>query len=121
MIPSIVALNRAVGAAVGARAQRDAELLRPDLCFLGTCGADAAAGLTAIHFEDAEFKRLIASRSRRLIVAITNDKLGTAAAHAIVGIDDKATLVFEADAPVEHRAAFEAKGAKILTAGGAER
>lgn len=114
-------LNRAVGAAVGARAQRDAELLRPDLCFLGTCGADAAAGLTAIHFEDAEFKRLIASRSRRLIVAITNDKLGTAAAHAIVGIDDKATLVFEADAPVEHRAAFEAKGAKILTAGGAER
>lgn len=114
-------LNRAVGAAVGARAQRDAELLRPDLCFLGTCGADAVAGLTAIHFEDAEFKRLVALRSARLVVAITNDKLGTAAAHLIVGIGEKPTLVLEADAPDEHRAAFEAAGAAILMAAGPER
>ncbi|MCK3778377.1 DeoR/GlpR family DNA-binding transcription regulator [Ensifer sesbaniae] len=111
-------LNRAVGAAVSARAQRDAELLRPDLCFLGTCGADAAAGLTAIHFEDAEFKRLIASRSRRLVVAITSDKLGTAAAHGIVDIDDRVALVLEGDAPAEHRAAFEAMGADVRMAGG---
>jgi len=111
-------LNRAVGAAVSARAQRDAELLRPDLCFLGTCGADAAAGLTAIHFEDAEFKRLVASRSRRLVVAITSDKLGTAAAHGIVDIDDRVALVLEADAPAQHRAAFEATGADVMMAGG---
>jgi len=114
-------LNRAVGAAISARAQRDAELLRPDLCFLGTCGADAEAGLTAIYLEDAEFKRLVALRSRRLVVAITSDKLGTAAAHGIVDIDDKATLLLEADAPAEHRAAFEAAGADILIAGGVEQ
>ncbi|KSV60919.1 MULTISPECIES: DeoR/GlpR family DNA-binding transcription regulator [unclassified Ensifer] len=113
-------LNRAVGAAISARAQRDVERLRPDLCFLGTCGADAAAGLTAIYFEDAEFKRLIALRSRRLVVAVTSDKLGTAAAHGVVDINDKVTLLLEADASAEHRAAFEAAGAEILIAGETE-
>ncbi|OCP37844.1 DeoR/GlpR family DNA-binding transcription regulator [Ensifer sp. LC163] len=114
-------LNRAVGAAVGARAQRDIEQLRPDLCILGTCGADVDAGLTAIYFEDAEFKRLIASRSRALLVAVTNDKLGTAASHAIVGIDEVTTLVLEADAPAHHVAAFEASGTTVVMAGGSER
>ncbi|AUX78233.1 MULTISPECIES: DeoR/GlpR family DNA-binding transcription regulator [Sinorhizobium] len=110
-------LDRAVGAAVGARAQRDAALLRPDLCLLGTCGADAEAGLTAFHFEDAEFKRLIASRSRSVLAAITTDKLGTAAPHAVVGIDAGSTLILEADAPEAEIAAFTARGARVVLAG----
>lgn len=114
-------LNRAVGAAVGARAQRDVEQLRPDLCILGTCGADAEAGLTAIYFEDAEFKRLVASRSRALLVAVTNDKLGTAASHAVVGMDQVAKLVLEADAPTHQVAAFQASGTTIVMAEACEK
>jgi DeoR/GlpR family transcriptional regulator of sugar metabolism len=109
-------LNRAVGAAVGARAQRDAELLRPDLCVLGTCGADAEAGLTAFHFEDAEFKRLMASKSRSVLAAVTTDKLGTAAPHAVIGIEGVSTLVLEADAPQAHVKALEARGANVVLA-----
>ncbi len=112
-------LNRAVGAAVGARAQRDAELLRPDLAILGTCGADAEAGLTAFHFEDAEFKRLIASRSRALLAAVTTDKLGTAAPHTVVAIDGASTLVLEADAPEAEVAAFTARGGERRSREGA--
>ena len=37
-------IDRRVGAAVGARAQRDVETLRPDLCILGACGADIEPG-----------------------------------------------------------------------------
>jgi DeoR/GlpR family transcriptional regulator of sugar metabolism len=109
-------LDRAVGAAVGARAQRDAGLIRPDLCILGTCGADAEAGLTAIHFEDAEFKRLIATKSRAVLAAVTSDKLGTAAPHAVIGIDAVSTLVLEADAPEAHVAAITARGAGVVLA-----
>ncbi|CCE97793.1 GlpR-like Transcriptional regulators of sugar metabolism [Sinorhizobium fredii HH103] len=109
-------LDRAVGAAIGARAQRDAELLRPDLCLLGSCGADAEAGLTAFHFEDAEFKRLIASRSRSVLAAITSDKLGTAAPHAVIDIDAASTLVLEANAPEAQIAAFTAQGARVVLA-----
>ncbi len=110
-------LDRAVGAAVGARAQRDVELLRPDLCVLGTCGADAEAGLTAFHFEDAEFKRLIASRSRSVLAAITSDKLGTAAPHTVIGIDAASTLILEANAPEAQIAAFTAHGSSVVLAG----
>ncbi|OAP38932.1 DeoR family transcriptional regulator [Sinorhizobium glycinis] len=110
-------LDRTVGASVGARAQRDAALLRPDLCVLGTCGADADAGLTAFHFEDAEFKRLIASGSRSVLAAITTDKLGTAAPHAVIGIDPALRLVLEADAPKAQIAAFAAQGAAVVLAG----
>ncbi|MGZ2374179.1 DeoR family transcriptional regulator [Sinorhizobium medicae] len=109
-------LNRAVGAAVSARAQRDAELLRPDLAILGTCGADAEAGLTAFHVEDAEFKRLIASRSRSLLAAVTTEKLATAAPHTIVPIDGSFTLVLEADAPDSEVAALRARGANVVLA-----
>ncbi|ACP27012.1 putative transcriptional regulator, DeoR family [Sinorhizobium fredii NGR234] len=109
-------LDRTVGAAVGARAQRDAELLRPDLCILGTCGADAEAGLTASHFEDAEFKRLIASRSRSVLAAVTSDKLGTAAPHAVIDIAAGSTLVLEASAPEAQIAAFTAQGARVVVA-----
>lgn len=114
-------LNRVVGAAVGARAQRDAEVLRPDLSILGTCGADAEAGLTAFQFEDAEFKRLIAARSRSVLAAVTTDKLGTAAPHAVIGIDRLSTLVLEADAPEAQIASFTARGAKVVLAGEACR
>ncbi|WP_018236017.1 DeoR/GlpR family DNA-binding transcription regulator [Ensifer sp. BR816] len=109
-------LDRTVGAAVGARAQRDAELLRPDLCILGTCGADAEAGLTAFHLEDAEFKRLIAARSRSVLAAVTSDKLGTAAPHAVIGIGSGSTLVLEAGAPEGEVAAFIAQGASVVIA-----
>ncbi len=109
-------LDRAVGAAVGARAQRDAELLRPDLCILGACGADAEAGLTAVHFEDAEFKRLVASKSRSVLAAVTTDKLGTAAPYAVVGIEAVSTLVLEADAPPAHVAALTERGTAVVLA-----
>ena len=36
----------------------------------------------------------------------------------IVDIDGRVALVLEADAPAEHRAAFEAMGADVMTAGG---
>jgi DeoR/GlpR family transcriptional regulator of sugar metabolism len=91
-------------------------LLRPDLCILGTCGADAEAGLTAFHLEDAEFKRLIASRSRAVLAAVTTDKLGTAAPHAVIGIGAGSTLVLEANAPEGEVATFVAQGAHVVIA-----
>ncbi|MCZ4091030.1 DeoR/GlpR family DNA-binding transcription regulator [Sinorhizobium psoraleae] len=114
-------LDRGIGAVVGARAQRDAELLRPDLCILGACGADAEAGLTAFHFEDAAFRRLIASRSRSVLAAITSDKLGTAAPHAVIGIEAVTTLVLEADAPEAEITALRARGADVVLAKGPGR
>ncbi|OJF96112.1 DeoR/GlpR family DNA-binding transcription regulator [Pararhizobium antarcticum] len=92
-------VDRQVGAAIGAKAQRDVEVLRPDLCVLGACGVDIDAGLTAFGFEDAEFKRFVAGRSVSVLAAVNNEKLGLVGSHAVIPIDACATLVLEHDAP----------------------
>lgn len=113
-------IDRHVGAAIGAQAERDLEMLRPDLCILGTCGLDAEAGLTGLVHDDVAFKRVAASRSSAVLVACTSDKLQTVHPFVIAGLDPRMTLVLEADAPQAVSARLRAAGAKVLQAGPSE-
>jgi DeoR/GlpR family transcriptional regulator of sugar metabolism len=106
-----------VGGAIGAKAMRDAEAFRPDILVLGVCGIDAEAGVTAYTFEDAEFKRFLASRAKTVLVAITNDKLSTAAPYSVVPLSRVARAVIEADANETEAAALTAAGIETLRAG----
>ncbi|MDX3927536.1 MAG: DeoR/GlpR family DNA-binding transcription regulator [Shinella sp.] len=109
-------VDKKVGGAIGAKAMRDAEALRPDLCILGVCGIDRDAGVTAYSFEDAEFKRFLAQRSRAVLVAVTSDKLSTAAAYAVIPLSSVSCAVFEADADEQEVAAYASAGLRILRA-----
>lgn len=109
-------IDRRVSAAVGARALRDAALLHPDLCVLGACGIAAEIGVTALHADDAEFKRVIAGRSRSVVLAVTMDKLGTVAAHDVVALEDVDAMVVEREADDAALAPYAASGMKILRA-----
>ncbi|WLR92309.1 DeoR/GlpR family DNA-binding transcription regulator [Shinella zoogloeoides] len=106
-----------VGGAIGAKAMRDAEAFRPDILVLGVCGIDVEAGVTAYTFEDAEFKRFLASRTKTVLVAITNDKLSTAAPYSVVPLSRVARAVIEADADETEAAALTAAGIETLRAG----
>lgn len=106
-----------VGGAIGAKAMRDAEAFRPDILVLGVCGIDPEAGITASTFEDAEFKRFLASRSKTVLIAITNDKLSTAAPYSVVPLARVACAAIEADADETEAAALAAAGIDILRAG----
>lgn len=110
-------IDARLGAAIGAKALRDAEALRPDVLVLGACGIDPEAGVTAERFEDAEFKRFIASRSRTVMVVATNDRLSTAAPYSVVPLSRVAHAVIEADADEAAAAALAAAGIRILRAG----
>lgn len=109
-------VDRRVSAAVGARALRDAELVRPDLCILGACGIAAEIGVTALHLEDAEFKRVIAGRSHKVVLAITSDKLGTVAAHDVIPIEAVDVMAVEHDAKEDVLAPYRASGMNIVRA-----
>lgn len=109
-------IDRKVGGAIGAKAMRDAEALRPDLCILGVCGLEREAGVTAYGFEDAEFKRFVALRSAAVLVAVTNDKLSTAAPYAVVPLSRVTHAVFEADAADAVLEACVAQGITTLRA-----
>jgi len=105
-----------VGAAIGGKALSDVALLRPDLCILGACGVDAEAGITAFHLEDAEFKRVIARRSRSVMTTATLEKLGTAAPHDVIALAECARLVVEQDAAADMIVEIEALGVEVVRA-----
>lgn len=84
--------------------------LRADLCFLGACGLDAVAGVTANHSGEAEVKRAMVAVSRRVAVAATNDKLGTAAPFAVVPAATLGDLVIGAGTAADAAGAFAALG-----------
>lgn len=86
------------GGCFGGLALRDAAAVRSDICFLGACGIDAEAGVTADNFEEAALKRTVAQAARSVIVAATADKLGTAASFEVVPAAMVTHLVVDADA-----------------------
>lgn len=106
------------GASLGATALRDIELIRPDLLFLGACGVDVQAGVSAFHFEEAEFKRRVAAISKAVLVAATCDKLGTAAPYPVLAAAQLSHLVIEHDADAGQASAFSALGVHLLRAQG---
>ena len=106
-------IDRQVGAAIGSAAQREMATLRPDLCILGACGIDVDAGITAFEYEDAAFKRLAVHQSADVLVAVTADKIGTSAPHAVLPAERCTTLVVEAGTSI---AAFKNMGIRIIIA-----
>lgn len=107
-------VDRRAGASLGPQALRTVERMRPDLCFLGACGADVDAGVTAFNYDEAEFKRSIAGASKAVVVAATSDKLGTAAPFGVLATGLLQHLVLEADADAVHANAFEQLGVHVL-------
>jgi DeoR/GlpR family transcriptional regulator of sugar metabolism len=101
------------GAALGARALRDARAIRVDLAFLGACAVDAEAGVAGFDAEEAEFKRLVAERAKAVAAAVTTDKLGAAAPFAVAPASRLAHLVVEADAPEKVLAPLRRCGIRI--------
>lgn len=86
------------------------------MCILGVCGLQADAGVTAFSFEEAEFKRFVAQRSRAVITAVTNDKLSMAAPYAVIPIAGLKYAVFEADADEQEVAECVAAGVQAARA-----
>jgi DeoR/GlpR family transcriptional regulator of sugar metabolism len=109
-------LDQKSGAVLGAKATQDVAGFHPDLCVLGSCGLDVDSGISASFFEEAEFKRFIALRSRSVVAAVTNDKLGVAAPFAVIPLDGCRHVVVEHDADAALLAAVAARGADIIRA-----
>lgn len=109
-------LDHRTGAVIGARAIADAASFRPDICVLGSCGFEAGTGISASDFDEAEFKRSIALRSRAIVAAVTNEKLGVAAPFDVVPVGDSDHIVLEHDAEPGYVRELAASGISIVLA-----
>lgn len=109
-------LDHRTGAVIGARAIADAAIFRPDLCVLGSCGFEAETGISASDFDEAEFKRSIAQRSRAIVAAVTNEKLGAAAPFDVVPVGSSDHIVLEHDAEAGYVRDLARSGVNVILA-----
>lgn len=72
--------------------------LRVDLFFLGVTGVHPDEGLTTGDFEEAQIKRLIASRAAETVTLVTPEKLAAASAFPILPIKALSKLIVDKDA-----------------------
>jgi DeoR/GlpR family transcriptional regulator of sugar metabolism len=110
-------IKQSLGGSVGATALREVEQIHPDLYFIGACGVDVAAGVTAVDYEEAEFKRRLAAQSKATAIVATGAKLGAVASYRVLPISQLTHLIVEAEAGAELAAAYAAAGTNLLRAG----
>ncbi|RFU45031.1 DeoR/GlpR family DNA-binding transcription regulator [Paraburkholderia sp. DHOC27] len=89
--------------AVGAIALLQVQQIKADLCFLGACALDPEEGIAAFEAEDAELKRAMVKASSRVAIAMTTEKLMTAAPFIVAPASAIDYLVVEADVSAERR------------------
>jgi DeoR/GlpR family transcriptional regulator of sugar metabolism len=90
-------VGRQVGGCVGATALLQVQQIRADLCFLGACALDPSEGIAAFDAEDAELKRAMIKASGLVTLAMTSDKLMTAAPFIVAPASALDYLIVEPD------------------------
>lgn len=109
-------IKQSLGGSVGATALRELELMHPDLYFIGACGVDVDGGVTAVDYEEAEFKRRLAAQSKATAVVATASKIGAVAPYGVLPISQLTHLIVEARASEEVVEAYAAAGTRVLRA-----
>jgi DeoR/GlpR family transcriptional regulator of sugar metabolism len=100
----------------GATALLQIQQIKPDLCFLGTCAFDPDEGVAACEAEEAELKRAMVKASSQIAIALTSEKLITAAPFFVAPADAVDYLFVEADVTAERRAQLEAVCDNVMVA-----
>jgi DeoR/GlpR family transcriptional regulator of sugar metabolism len=96
----------------GAGALEQIGRIRPDLCFLGACAIDVAAGVTVIEYDDACVKRAMVAAAARIAVLATADKLDARASFTVAPLDRLDDLVTE-NLPDAARQRYAAAGVEV--------
>lgn len=107
--------NHAAGA-VGATALLQIQQVRADLCFLGACALDSVEGVAAFDAEDAELKRAMVQASGQVAIAMTSEKLMTAAPFVVTPASTVDYLIVEADLSADRRNKLKKVCANVLVA-----
>jgi DeoR/GlpR family transcriptional regulator of sugar metabolism len=92
-------LAHGAAGSLGATALLQIQQVRADLCFLGACALDPDEGVAAFDAEDAELKRAMVKSSSQIAIALTSEKLMTAAPFAVAPASAVDHLFIEADVP----------------------
>lgn len=73
-----------------------------DQTFIGVCGLDPQAGLTAVYYEDACFKKEVLAQSNEVIAAVTADKASQVARYKVASCEDIDVMVVSSNAMIDN-------------------
>ncbi len=111
-------MDHRIGGTIGTAAALEVQAMRPDICFLGTCSVDIELGIGTTIAEEAAFKRLLVRQCSQIVLAVTNQKLGTASPFAVTPLAEVSRLVIEADAEPHKVQQLQGSGVPLLFAAG---
>jgi len=89
--------------------------IRADLCFLGICSVDAAAGITTPDLDEAHVKRAMVEASADVVALVTADKLGTASRYVVAPLSELTWLYTERSIYEHALAPYRAEGVSVTT------
>lgn len=96
-------LDYAIGGAVDIAATDALRQFRFDLCFIGICAWSSETGFSAIHYQDAQFKRQAAARAGAIAILCTEDKIEALAAYPFLDSSQVDYLIYpEGAGGIEH-------------------
>ncbi|SDR35541.1 transcriptional regulator, DeoR family [Paraburkholderia fungorum] len=101
-------IARGAAGSLGATSLLQIQQIRADVCFLGACAFDPDEGVAAFDAEDAELKRAMVKASGQVAIALTSEKLMTAAPYAVAPASAVDYLFVETDVPAARLASLEA-------------
>jgi DeoR/GlpR family transcriptional regulator of sugar metabolism len=107
---------RHAAGSTGATALLQVQQIKADLCFLGACAFDPDEGVAAFDAEEAELKRAMVKASSQVAIAMTSEKLMTAAPFFVAPASAVDYLFVEADVTAERRALLETVCDNVMVA-----
>jgi DeoR/GlpR family transcriptional regulator of sugar metabolism len=101
---------------LGATALLQVQQIKADLCFLGACALDPVEGVAAFEAEDAELKRAMVQSSGLVAIAMTSEKLMTAAPFVVGPLSAIDCLIVESDLAADRLSRLEAVCDNVMVA-----
>lgn len=102
--------------AIGAETAEAIGRLRTDVFFLGATGLHEETGATTGDWEEAAIKRAFCRAAAEVILLLSPEKLGAAAAYQIVPASELSVLVVAPETPVAALDAYSRQGIEIVRA-----
>ncbi|WP_039055420.1 DeoR/GlpR family DNA-binding transcription regulator [Enterobacter sp. Bisph1] len=95
-------VNPQTGSTLGSDTVNQIRNMLFDQAFIGVCGLDPQAGLTAVYYDDACFKKEVIAQSNETIAAATADKMSQVARYKVASCEELDVVVVSNETPTEN-------------------
>ena len=102
-------VNPLTGGTMGADTVNQIRNMVFDQTFIGVCGLDPHAGLSAVYYDDACFKKEVIAQSNEVIAAVIADKMQQVARYKVATCEDIDIIIASRDSKIEGFEGFNLK------------